>query len=136
MRIISIAFFLLILGCATRERNPYDVYPKEYDERLYEVTQSLLLRLDKQQAETLSALKHCVTVKNIPCLEQRYAPMYSEGYMTGYAYFSLTKNWLIYWGGIEVATPKNAYLVGWYEGQMHALSGKPFFCIPTQLEDP
>jgi len=118
VRVLTVLVSCLCLqGCVTWV-SPYDAkHPEEADKRLYDVTQTLLAQLDEEQNEALAELRQRVTPETVPCSEQ-YAPMYLEGYATGYAYFKLTRNWLCYWGGVEAATPQNAYLAGWYEGQL------------------
>ena len=107
-----------------REILIYPVYdaqhPEEFDNQMYAASQELLSQLDEQQLKTLQELKTRVDVGAAPCIEQ-YKPMYSEGYATGHAYFTLTKQLLKYYGGIETASAQNAYIAGWHEGQHRAL---------------
>ena len=141
MRVCLAVFaFLFVSGCTTRDySSPYDNL-EELDKRIYDVTQELLSQLDTQQFETLLELKQNVTLEKIPCQEQ-YARMYSEGYATGHAYFTLTENLLTYWGRgtVEAGTQRNAYLAGWYDGQLRARQGdnwKPpvYPSVETTLE--
>ena len=126
MRVFVVMVVLLFVqGCfLIKELSPYDEkHPTEADQRLYDVTQELLSLLDAQQTKALSKLKEDVVVGNIS-YQGQYELMYSEGYTTGYAYFKLTGNWLTYWGGVETASKQNAYLAGWYEGQLDARQEK------------
>ena len=111
---------LLMQGCAIDKY--YDSqHPEKHDNRAYAASQEALQQLDVQQLETLQELKKRVDVGTAPCVEQ-YRPMYAEGYATGYAYFTLTKNWFHSYSGIAVASAQNAYIAGWLEGQIHARS--------------
>ena len=86
---------------------------------MYNFTQDLLLQLTEKQTESLLEIKEHVEIKIDLGLEQ-YAAMYLDGYTAGYAYFTLTKNWLRHCDGVELASSESAYLAGWYEGQLHA----------------
>jgi hypothetical protein len=97
------------------------LYLKKQDDRIHAGIQKALSLLDAQQAKTLQELKNRMDVSSAPCVEQ-YKPMYSDGYATGYAYFSLTKNWLHNWNSTVEPSAENAFIAGWHEGQIHARS--------------
>ena len=120
---------LLMSGCViVTMRSPYDGQcPETGDKRLYDATQAMLSELDGRQFEALLDIKGNAVAKGTPC-PGRYAAMYAEGYATGFAYFTLTKNWLRYWGRgtVEAATQRNAYVAGWYDGQLRARQERGF----------
>jgi hypothetical protein len=94
---------------------------RKEDNRIYAGIQKALSQLDAQELETLQEIKRGVDAVATPCVEQ-FRAMYSDGYATGYAYFTLTQDWLHDWNRAVAPSAENAHIAGWHEGQIHARS--------------
>ena len=120
MRNSCLLLICVISGCIVN-RDPYYGQCQEQGDAglVYAVSQSLIRKLDDQQMNLFLVCKDSVNPEHASYSGQ-YADVYADGYASGYAYYKTTRRWLIYSEGIESDTPQNAYLAGWYEGQLGA----------------